>query len=180
MTGKVTLPSSMVRPGIPKWAVYGDANHRKNINTSIYLDEHGLENHNLKLNAKYELMVKNEQRADCFNTDDAEVLIVACNTPARMAKGAVEALRREGIKAGLFRPITVWPFPIEALKKSMTKAKRIVVVEASEGQLEDELRLALSKAGIRDYPEMEHIRHFGGILPQLDEIVAAVKGKVAA
>ncbi len=180
MTGKVTLPSTMVRPGLPAWAVFGDAMHRGNLHTSIYLDETDLEKHNLHLNAKYALMSKNEQRADLFCTDDAEVLIVACNTPARMAKGAVEALRSDGIKAGLFRPITVWPFPIDLLRKPVQGAKRIVVVEASNGQLEDELRLAMSKAGIRNYPEIESVRHFGGILPQLEEIVAAVKGKVAA
>jgi pyruvate/2-oxoacid:ferredoxin oxidoreductase alpha subunit/ferredoxin len=174
MTGKVTLPPAMVKPGIPEWAVYGDAMHRGNIHTSIYLTETDLEAHNAKLNAKYELMTRNEQRADLFYMDDADVIVVACNTPARMAKGAVEALRREGIKAGLFRPITVWPFPIDLLREPIGRAKRVVVVEASAGQLEDELRLALSKAGIREFPEIESVRRMGGILPQLDEIVAKV------
>jgi pyruvate/2-oxoacid:ferredoxin oxidoreductase alpha subunit/NAD-dependent dihydropyrimidine dehydrogenase PreA subunit len=174
MTGKVTLPESMVKPGIPDWAVYGDAMHRRNINTSIYLTETDLEAHNVMLNEKYALMSRNEQRADLFYTDDAEVLIVACNTPARMAKGAVEQLRRQGIKAGLFRPITVWPFPIDLLREPIQRAKRVVVVEASSGQLEDEMRLALSKAGVRDYPSPESVRRMGGILPQLDEIVAKV------
>lgn len=176
MTGRVTLPQSMIQPGIPEWAVYGDAMHRGNLNSSIYLDEPDLEAHNKKIVAKYERMIFNEQRADLFYTDDAEVLIVACNTPARMAKGAVEALRREGIKAGLFRPITVWPFPIDYLRAPLRKAQRMIVVEASNGQLEDELRLALSKAGIRDYPEMESVRRMGGFLPQLEEIVNKVKG----
>ena len=174
MTGKVTLPDQMVVPGIPKWAVYGDAMHRGNLNSSIYLTETDLEKHNEMLNEKYALMTKNEQRADLFYTDDADVLIIATNTPARMAKGAVEQLRQRGIKAGLFRPITVWPFPIDLLREPVARAKRIVVVEASAGQLEDELRLALSKAGIRNYPEMESVRHMGGVLPQLEEIVAAV------
>lgn len=176
MTGKVSLPATMKKPGIPEWAVYGDANHRANIMTSIYLEESDLEKHNIKLNAKYDLIAKNEQRADLFYADDAEVLIVACNTPARTAKGAVQALRNEGIKAGLFRPITVWPFPIDLLRKPLQTVKRIVVVEASNGQLEDELRLAISKAGL-NLPPIDHVRHFGGILPQLDEVLAAVKGK---
>jgi pyruvate/2-oxoacid:ferredoxin oxidoreductase alpha subunit/NAD-dependent dihydropyrimidine dehydrogenase PreA subunit len=175
MTGKVNLPAAMVKPGIPAWAVYGDAMHRRNLNTSIYLLESDLEAHNLMLNAKYERMERNEQRADLFCCDDAEVLIVACNTPARMAKGAVEALRREGIRAGLFRPITVWPFPIDLLREPVRRAKRIVVVEASNGQLEDELRLALSKGGIRDHAEIEHVRRMGGFLPQLDEILTKVR-----
>ncbi len=92
--------------------------------------------------------------------NDAEVLIVACNTPARMAKGAVEVLRREGIRAGLFRPITLWPFPIDALREPLEKAKRLIVVEASAGQLQDELRLAMSKAGIykADRGDGSHVR----------------------
>ena len=176
MTGRVTLPESMIEPGIPEWAVYGDAMHRGNLNCSIFLDENDLEAHNRMLNEKYERMTLNEQRADLFYTDDADVLIVACNTPARMAKGAVEALRREGVRAGLFRPITVWPFPIDLLRAPLHKARRVVVVEASNGQLEDEMRLALSKAGIRDYPEFESVRRMGGHLPQLEDIVKVVKG----
>ena len=118
--------------------------------------------------------MKVEQRADLYMCDDAEVVLVACTTPARMAKGAVQALRAKGIKAGLFRPITLWPFPIEKFKTVLPNAKRIVVVEASNGQLEDELRLALANAGVRDYPEIEHVRHFGGVLPQQEEIVTKV------
>jgi pyruvate/2-oxoacid:ferredoxin oxidoreductase alpha subunit/NAD-dependent dihydropyrimidine dehydrogenase PreA subunit len=175
MTGKVQLPERMVVPGVPSWAVYGDAAHRRNLNTSIYLTESDLEAHNEKLNEKYERMTRNEQRADLFHADDAEVLIVACNTPARMAKGAVEQLRSEGVRAGLFRPVTVWPFPIDLLRAPLRSAKRIIVVEASSGQLEDELRLAMSKAGIRDYPEIEHVRRMGGILPQLDDVVEQVR-----
>ncbi|MGZ8869199.1 MAG: transketolase C-terminal domain-containing protein, partial [Thermoanaerobaculia bacterium] len=175
ITGKVTLPETMVKPGIPAWGVYGDAMHRRNLNTSIYLVEADLEAHNEMLNEKYERMTLNEQRADLFWCDDADVLIVACNTPARMAKGAVETLRSEGIRAGLFRPVTVWPFPIDLLRAPVRRAKRIIVVEASSGQLEDELRLALSKGGIRDYPEIEHVRRMGGILPQMEEIIAKVR-----
>ena len=175
MTGRVNLPATMVKPGIPAWGVYGDAMHRRNLNTSIYLTESDLEEHNARLNAKYALMTKNEQRADLYECDDAEVLIVACNTPARMAKGAVEILRGEGIRAGLFRPITVWPFPIDLLREPVKRAKRIIVVEASAGQLEDEFRLALSKDGIRDYAEIENVRRMGGILPQMDEILERVR-----
>ncbi|HJW14675.1 MAG TPA: pyruvate ferredoxin oxidoreductase, partial [Thermoanaerobaculia bacterium] len=117
-----------------------------------------------------------EQRADLFEFEDAEVLIVACNTPARMAKGAVRALRREGVKAGLFRPVTLWPFPIEKLEPLLPNARRIVVVEASNGQLEDELRLALSHAGIDKHPPIEAVRRMGGMLPQQSEIIAHVLG----
>jgi pyruvate/2-oxoacid:ferredoxin oxidoreductase alpha subunit len=173
MTGKVSLPESMIKPGIPAWGVWGDKDHRRNLISSIYLAESDLEAWNVHLNEKYEAM-KVEQRADLYMCDDAEVVLVACTTPSRMAKGAVGALRAKGIKAGLFRPITVWPFPIEKFKTVLPNAKRIVVVEASNGQLEDELKLALANARICDYPEIEHVRHFGGVLPQLEEIVTKV------
>ena len=173
MTGKVVLPRTMVEPGIPEWAVFGDAGHRANLINSIYLSETELEAHNRHLNGKFDRM-QAEQRADLFEVEDADVLIVACNTPARMAKGAVGALRREGVKAGLFRPITLWPFPIEKLEPLLVTAKRIIVVEASNGQLEDELRLALSHANSTGHPPIESVRRFGGMLPQQSEIVAHV------
>jgi pyruvate/2-oxoacid:ferredoxin oxidoreductase alpha subunit len=169
MTGRVNLPDRMKKPGIPEWAVYGDLAHRRNLISSIELSEPIQEKHNIHLNEKYAEIAANEQRADLFHTDDAEVLVVATNTPARMAKGAVQELRDQGIKAGLFRPITVWPFPIDLLRPILDRVRRLVIVEASNGQLEDELRLALSHAGIQP-PAIDHVRHFGGVLPQQAEI----------
>jgi pyruvate/2-oxoacid:ferredoxin oxidoreductase alpha subunit len=119
-------------------------------------------------------MAEAEQRVDLYRCEDAEVLVVACNTPARMAKGAVEALRRTGVKAGLFRPLTLWPFPVKGLAPLLRRAARIVVVEASSGQLEDELRLAVSKAGLHA-PPIDNVRHRGGVLPQQGEIVERVR-----
>lgn len=176
MTGKVQLPETMIKPGIPKWAVYGDAMHRKNLISSIFLTESDLEAHNHHLNAKYKAM-EVEARAESFLCDDAEVVLIACNTPARTAKGAVQDLRNQGIKAGLFRPITLWPFPVEELKAAIKGAQRLVVVEASAGQLEDEVRLALSKAGVRQFPEIENVRRMGGVLPQQSEIMTRVLGQ---
>jgi pyruvate/2-oxoacid:ferredoxin oxidoreductase alpha subunit len=181
MTGRVNLPRTLVKPGMPSWAVCGDAAHRPNVINSIFLSEADLEEHNVHLNEKYRRIVENEQRADMFRCEDADVLLVACNTPARMAKGAVEALRAQGVKAGLFRPLTVWPFPVKLLLPLLGHARRIVVVEASNGQLEDELRLALSHAGVSAMPRLDHVRHFGGVLPQLAEIVDVVaRGGAAA
>jgi pyruvate/2-oxoacid:ferredoxin oxidoreductase alpha subunit len=170
MTGRVRLPETMVRPGLPPWAVYGDAPHRGNLMTSIYLNEPDLEAHNERLNGKYERMQAAEQRAERFRTDDAEWLIVACNTPAQMARGAVQVLREAGIKVGLFRPISLWPFPIDALLPLVSGTRGVVVVEAGAGQLEDELRLALSVAGLAP-PPIHPLRRHGGMLPQQEEIV---------
>jgi pyruvate/2-oxoacid:ferredoxin oxidoreductase alpha subunit len=93
-----------------------------------------------------------------------------------MAKGAVQHLRSQGVKVGLFKPITLWPFPIDSLLSLLDHVSRIVVVEASPGQLEDEMRLALSHAGVHQPPAIDHVRRFGGILPQQREIVAGVMG----
>ena len=172
MTGKVALPPTMIAPGLPAWAVSGDDTHRRNLISSISLAEADLEADNLRLLDKYARIVDVEQRADLFECDDAEVVIVACNTPARMAKGAVGTLRARGIKAGLFRPITLWPFPIRALAPVVGRARRVIVVEASAGQLEDEMRLALSRAEIEVRTRIEGLNRHGGVLPSQDEIVA--------
>jgi len=92
-----------------------------------------------------------------------------------MAKAAVEQLRREGRPAGLFQPLTLWPFPIDHLLPRLERANRIVVVEASDGQLEDEMRLALHHAGVRADLEIRHLRHMGGILPGVREIQDVVR-----
>jgi pyruvate/2-oxoacid:ferredoxin oxidoreductase alpha subunit/NAD-dependent dihydropyrimidine dehydrogenase PreA subunit len=171
MTGVVRLPRTMRRPGLPAWAVWGDRGHRRNLMCSINLEEKDLEAHNEHLNRKYAAMTAWEQRADTYRVEDAEVLFIAANTPARMTKGAIEELRAQGVKAGLFRPITLWPFPIRHLLPHLSHVERIVVVEASAGQLEDELRLALSHAGVTAPPPIGHVRRMGGVLPQQKDIV---------
>jgi pyruvate/2-oxoacid:ferredoxin oxidoreductase alpha subunit/NAD-dependent dihydropyrimidine dehydrogenase PreA subunit len=179
MTGRVDLPKHMTRAGMPAWAVPGDRAHRRNLICSIFLSETDLEAHNRHLNEKYAEMARREQRADLYRCEDADVLVVACNTPARMAKGAVEALRARGVRAGLFRPLTVWPFPIDALRPLLERASRLVMVEASHGQLEDELRLAVSHAGLR-LPPVERVQRYGGVLPQQAEVVEGVLAGTAA
>jgi pyruvate/2-oxoacid:ferredoxin oxidoreductase alpha subunit/NAD-dependent dihydropyrimidine dehydrogenase PreA subunit len=178
MTGKVKLPAAMVKPGLPAWAVWGDRAHRRNLVCSIYLSEADLEAHNRHLNRKYAAIAEAEQRADLYRCEDASVVLVACNTPAQMAKGAVATLRGRGVKAGLFRPLTLWPFPIDALAPLLARVERLVVVEASPGQLEDELRLAVSRAGL-PLPRLDSVQRYGGMLPQQDEIVEHVLGAVA-
>ena len=174
MTGRVSLPESLTVPGLPSWAVYGDAAHRGNLICSIELNEMDQEARNEMLNEKYARIAAAEQRSDAFQCDDAEWLVVACNTPARMAKGAIRALRARGIKAGLFRPVTLWPFPIDALVPIIRHTRGTIVVEAGPGQLEDEMRLALSHANVVPPGSIHHVRRHGGVLPQLDAIVEKV------
>jgi pyruvate/2-oxoacid:ferredoxin oxidoreductase alpha subunit/NAD-dependent dihydropyrimidine dehydrogenase PreA subunit len=180
MAGRVALPESMVKPGLPEWAVAGDRAHRRNVVCSIALDEADLEAENRRLLQKYDRIGDAEPRADQVQCGDADVLLVACNTPARTAAGAVNALRAGGIKAGLFRPVTLWPFPIRSLAPILERVRRLIVVEASAGQLEDELRLAVSRAGIQTPPAIESLNRYGGALPSQDEIVARVSGKAPA
>lgn len=175
VSGRVTLPDHLIQPGVPAWAVHGDAMHRGNLITSIYIVESDLELHNEKLNRKFAAMEAAEQRSACLECDDAEWLVIATNTPGRMAGGAVQQLRAEGIKAGLFRPITLWPFPVDALVPLLERARGIVMVEAGPGQLEDEMRLALSKRGVMP-PPIHAVRRHGGVLPSLTEIVDRVRG----
>jgi len=179
MTGAVRLPATLTRSGRPDWAVWGDRAHRHNLICSIELGEEDLEARNRTLNAKYATISAQEQRAELHRCDDATVLVVACNTPARMAKGAVESARRQGLKAGLFRPITLWPFPIAAYTALAPQVQRLVIVEGSPGQLEDELRLALSHAGLTP-PPITPVQHYGGVLPSQDEILAAIHSSAEA
>ena len=174
MTGKVELPPYFVRPGLPGWAVSGDRAHRRNLICSIRLAEADLEVFNRHLIDKYATMDAQEQRSERYSCDDAEVLVVACTTPARMAKGAVEQLRAKGVAAGLFRPITLWPFPVRALLPLAERARRIVVVEARAGQLEDEMRLALSRARFAPHAVIESVERYGGVLPSTESVVQHV------
>ncbi|MDH3215242.1 MAG: 4Fe-4S binding protein [Candidatus Krumholzibacteria bacterium] len=174
ITGRVNLPDHMVQPGLPEWAVWGDAAHRDNLISSIFQDWVELEKHNEKISAKYRSMISAEQRAELFKAEEASILVIASNTPARMAKAAVERLRKEGVPVGLFQPVTLWPFPIDKLRPLLAHVTQIIVVEASDGQLEDELRLAMHHANMNGV-EIHNLRHMGGILPQEQEIVVKVE-----
>lgn len=175
MSGRVKLPETMVEPGIPEWAVYGDEMHRGNLISSIRLVESDLEAHNEHLIEKYSTIRASEQRADLYRCDDADWVIVACNTPARMGHGAVERLRDSGIKAGLFRPVTLWPFPVDPMRAVLERAKGLIFVEAGPGQLEDEFRLSVSHAGLHDLPRIGRVQRYGGVLPSLKEIIEGVE-----
>jgi pyruvate/2-oxoacid:ferredoxin oxidoreductase alpha subunit len=174
VAGRVTLPDHLVQPGMPAWAVAGDAMHRGNLISSIYIAESDLEAHNEKLNRKFADIAAHEQRSVALSCDDAEWLLVATNTPGRTAGGAVQQLRAAGIRAGLFRPVSLWPFPVEHLVSRLRHVRGIVMVEAGPGQLEDELRLALSQRGVAP-PPIHAVRRHGGVLPSLAEIVDRVR-----
>ncbi len=174
MTGRVNLPDHLIEPGLPSWAVWGDAAHSANLNSSIFQDPDDLELHNQHICGKYREMERNEQRGTGYKTEGAEILVIACTTPARSAKAAVERLRSEGLPVGLFQPVTIWPFPIDKLRPILSHAKDILVVEASDGQLEDELRLSLHHADLGGF-RFHNLHRMGGNLPEPEEIYNKLK-----
>ena len=131
------------------WAASGrDGRDHNNFLTSLYIDALDCEEHNLRLEKKYQIMEAREVRWEEKETEDCEVLLVAYGTPSRISMSAVEQLRAKGIKAGLFRPITLWPFPYEALNRAACRdsVKAVVTAEMCLGQMVDDVRLAVNGA----------------------------------
>ena len=137
------------------------------------MDPEECDRHNEHLWEKYALMEKNEVRWEEISCEDAEVVITAYGTPARIALTAIEMLREEGLKVGLFRPITLWPFPEDALRK-LSKAdhvKAFLDVEMSScGQMMDDVRLS-----VEGRKPIRYLGHAGGVMPTAEEIVDAAK-----
>lgn len=165
-------------PGKP-WATNGHKNQREhNIMDSLYLTADALERLNIERFERYEVIKKNEQRAELFMADDADIVLVAFGASARIARSAVVAAREKGIKAGLIRPITLWPFPVDALESVMGTAKTFLSVEMNMGQMVDDVRLA--SAG---RVPVEFFGRTGGIIPTPVEVLAkieALQGKAGA
>jgi len=152
------------------WALTGAKNRPRNLIKSLYLDPEELEQHNLKLHRKYLEMAKNEVRVETHLTEDAEIIIAAYGTVARIAKTAIKMLRERGIKVGLVRPITVFPFPYETFAKISEKVDNILVVEMSLGQMIEDVKLGVcGKAKVHFYGRT------GGMVPTYDEIVTQIE-----
>ena len=156
------------------WATMGRTPDRKpNIHTSLELKPEAMEEHNLHLQAKYREIEENEVRYETQQCDDAEYIIVAFGSAARLAQKAIETARTEGIKVGLFRPITLWPFPTKEIKAMAEGKKGVLVAEINAGQMVDDVRLAINGT-----VKVEHFGRLGGIVPEPDEIVEALKTKL--
>lgn len=170
MMEPVVLDSKVTQKIIDKpWAADGKKGGDKRIVTSLYLDPNMLEKHNLKLNKKYQEMIDTEQRYEMIHCEDAEYIIVAYGTMARISRTAIENLREEGIKVGMIRPITIWPFPNKAFE-NINNVKGFLACEMSLGQMVDDVRLAVNgKAKVNFYGRA------GGIIPEVEEIMDALK-----
>ncbi len=126
------------------WAVKGTAETRANLVTSIYLETDEMEAYQRQMEAKYIRAKEVEQRSELCHTDDAEVLLVGYGIISRVLLSTVEALHKDGVKAGLFRPISLWPFPAKALVQAAAKVQKVLVVELSNGQMVEDVRLSLN------------------------------------
>jgi 2-oxoglutarate ferredoxin oxidoreductase subunit alpha len=153
------------------WATLGKPATRKpNIITTLSLEAEEMETINLRLQAKYREIEKNEVLFEELNCEDADYLIVAFGTSARVSQKAVEMARAEGIKAGLLRPITLYPFPTNAISDYADKVKGILTVEMSAGQMVEDVRLA-----VNGRVPVEFYGRLGGIVPSPDEVLNALK-----
>lgn len=173
MMETLTLPErEMPRPETASWAVHGDAETRPNLITSIFLDAPAQEEHNIHLQAKYERM-KVEVASEEYLTEDADLVLLGYGISSRIARTAAEALRSQGYKVGVFRPISLNPFPIDAMAKVL-EGRRAMAVELSSGQFRDDALMHLSRDAKR-YQEIGLCNHMGGIVVSVDEVVAAAK-----
>lgn len=151
------------------WAVAGNEATMKNLVTSIALDFNELEEHNLRLQAKYDLIQESEVECEEYRTEDADVILVSYGISSRIANSAVDAARKEGIKAGLFRPITLFPFPWDELKALADRDCSFISVEMSNGQMMDDIRLA---TGCKD---VALVSRYGGNLIERDQILDKIR-----
>ena len=153
------------------WALTGAKGRDPHIVYSLRLNpEHALEELNIKLQGRYRTIKEKEVRFDTYMAEDAEYLLVGFGTSSRLCRTAVNILRKEGIKAGLFRPITLWPFPYDALDATAETAKMVLSVEMNAGQMVEDITLALGgREPVELYGKM------GGVVPVVDEIVEKVR-----
>jgi len=162
-TGVKKLPAK-------KWALNGCKGRKPNLIRSLFLTPGVLETHNWKLARKYERIEKREKRHECYFCDDMTMLVVSYGTCGRIVKEAVEMARSDGLKVGLFRPVSVWPFPYEELRRCVDRVKKVLVVEMNLGQMLDDVKIAA-----RDTARIFFYGRPGGGIPTPEEILKEIK-----
>ena len=152
------------------WALTGAKDREQNIVRSLWLPEGALEEHNYKLQATYEQIQKDEVLCEQYALDDAEIVVVAYGVAARIVRSAVNQARKEGIKASLIRPVTLWPFPTEQIAKAADELSIFLVVEMSMGQMVEDVKLAVAgKAPVVFYGRA------GGGVPTVSQVLERIK-----
>lgn len=180
MMEKVVLPpyrprrtEEEIRKTMP-WAIQGRTPDReRNVITSLELDPAIMEQRNIKLQATYRRIEENEIRYETINCEGADYLMVAFGSMARICQKAIELAAAEGIKVGLLRPITLWPFPYAAINEAAKGKKGVLVAELNAGQMIEDVKLAVNCS-----LPVEHFGRLGGIVPSPDEVLAAIKEKL--
>lgn len=170
MMEQVDFPTEVRFPQRHVWGVHGDKATQKNLITSIYLDHDELEEHNRKLQRKYAEIEKSEMDLEEYQTQDADILVMGYGIVSRVLRTTVELAREAGLKVGLLRPISLWPFPVRRIQELAAKVKVIQVVELSNGQMVDDVRLATEgRVPVKFYGRM------GGVVPSAEELLDVVK-----
>jgi len=153
------------------WATNGHQNKReKNIINSLYIEPEVLEDLVKERYERYEKIKEEEQRAEEFMTEDAEIVVVAFGASSRVARSAIKAAREEGIKVGMIRPITVWPFPDKTIEKVVPTAKKFLCVEMNMGQMVDDVRLV-----VNGRKPVEFFGRTGGVIPTPAEVLDQIR-----
>jgi len=157
-------------PPLKPWAVKGTPETRNNLVSSIYLECDDLENHQRSMEAKYIRAQQNEVRYELYRTEDADLLLVGFGMVSRILRSTVDEARKQGLKVGLFRPISLWPYPTKELAMVGRNADKVLVVELSNGQMLEDVRLALE--GSRP---VEFYGRVGGNVPSVEELIETIE-----
>ena len=166
MMEPVVLPEESNTAQDKPWAACGHQNKRKhNVINSLYIEPSTLENLVRERFERYKKIQATEQMAEEYLVDDADIVIVAYGASSRVSRSAVDMARKNGIKAGLIRPITLWPYPVDTIKKAASTAKVFLSVEMSMGQMVDDVRLA-----VNGKVPVEFYGRTGGIIPTPKEV----------
>jgi len=156
------------------WATLGKKEGKeRNIITSLELKSERQEKHNNKLQAKYKEIEKNEVRFEKINCENADYLLVAYGSSARICQKTIQLGKEKGINIGLIRPITLWPFPTEVIREAADKVKGILSVELNAGQMVEDVRLAANGK-----VKVEHYGRYGGMIHSPDEVLEALQTKI--
>ena len=172
MMEPVVLPEPIDPADLPEkeWATSGHQNKRAhNVVNSLYLTADELERLNVERYERYAVIKRDEQRAETYLTEDADIVLVAFGASARIARSAVNTARAQGIKAGLIRPITLWPYPVDAIEATIGTAKAFLTVEMNMGQMVDDVRLA-----VNGRVPVEFYGRTGGVIPTPAEVLARI------
>ncbi|MBN2012715.1 3-methyl-2-oxobutanoate dehydrogenase subunit VorB [candidate division KSB1 bacterium] len=170
MMEPVEFPRSRKKVKRQPWAVHGDAESQGNLVSSILMNTTLLEDHNFALQKKYEKVAQENTRYEALHIDDAELILIGYGIVSRILLNVMQMLRDQGKKVGMIRPITLFPFPQKAIADACEVAKKIMVVELSNGQMLDDVKLA-----VQGKSEIEFYNRMGGAVPTVDELLEVVQ-----